>query len=195
MMTPNQKTFLEAFTSGDDERAEQAALALIRMGHEALPLVRDLLSSPDVDSRWWATRTIGQIDSAETLTALADQCADPDPDVRACAIFALGTFRERASEAVPVLIEKLADSSVYVGQMAADSLARIGRPATPALIEALKDDSPTVRGRAARALSHLTDESSIPALITSLDDESPIVEYYADMALQKMGVGTVLLKP
>jgi len=195
MTPPDRETLLQAFTSGDDERAEQAALALIRMGHNALPLVRELLSSPDVDSRWWATRTIGQIDAAETVAALADQCADPDPDVRACAVFALGTFRERAAEAVPVLIEKLADSSVYVGQMAADSLARIGQPATPALIGALKDDSPTVRGRAARALSHLADKSSIPALIASLDDESPIVEYYADIALQKMGVGTVLLKP
>lgn len=195
MTIPDQNTLLEAFTSGDDERAEEAALALIRMGEDALPVVRELLSSPDVDSRWWATRTVGQIDSADAVTALADQCDDPNPDVRACAIFALGTFRERATEAVPVLIKKLADPSVYVGQMAADSLARIGQSATPALIEALKDDSPTVRGRAARALSHLADKSSIPALIASLDDESSIVEYYADMALQKMGVGMVLLKP
>jgi len=51
-----------------------------------------------------------------------------------------------------------------------------------------------VRGRAARALAHIADPQSIPALITALDDENPIVEYYADIALQKMGVGTVLLK-
>lgn len=194
MTTPDHKELLSALASGEDGRAEEAALALIRMGGDALPLVRDLLSSSDVDSRWWATRTIGQIDSAEAVAALAEQCADPDPDVRACAVFALGSHRERAAEAVPVLIEKLADPSVYVGQMAADSLARIGPPATPTLIAALQDGPTTVRGRAARALAQLADKSSIPALIASLDDESPIVEYYADIALQKMGVGTVLIK-
>jgi HEAT repeat protein len=194
MTLPNHEELLTALASGDDGRAEEAALALIRMGDDALPIVRGLLSSPDVDSRWWATRTIGQIDSAEAVAALADQCADLDPDVRACAVFALGTYREWAAEAVPILIEKLADPSVYVGQMAADSLARIGPPATPTLIKALQDGSTTVRGRAARALAQLADKSSIPALIASLEDESPIVEYYADIALQKMGVGTVLIK-
>jgi HEAT repeat protein len=51
-----------------------------------------------------------------------------------------------------------------------------------------------VRGRAARALAQIADPTSIPALIAALEDENPIVEYYADSALQKMGVGMVLLK-
>jgi HEAT repeat protein len=185
---------LQDLASGDDDRAEAAALALGRLGEDSLPGVRDLLSSPSVDCRWWATRALGEIRSPAAIAALIDQCADVDPDVRACAIYALGALDGEAASAIPTLIGRLADPSVYVGQLAADSLARIGPVATPKLIVALNDGAPSVRSRAARALAHIADPRSIPALIAALDDESPIVEYYADIALQKMGVGTVLLK-
>lgn len=194
MAHPDLQALLQDLSSGDDDRAEPAALALGKLGDEALPALRALLASPDVDCRWWATRTIGQSESAAAVAALIDACRDADADVRACASYALGTFGERAGEAVPALVDRLADASVYVGQMAADALARIGPAATPLLIAALKEGAPPVRGRAARALAQLTDKSSIPALIASLEDESPIVEYYADLALHKMGVGTILLK-
>jgi HEAT repeat protein len=114
--------------------------------------------------------------------------------VRACAIYALGRLGPRAVDAVPVLAQRLADSLAYTAQLAADALAHIGTATTPALVDALKHGAPPVRGRAARALAHILDPSSIPALIVSLEDESPIVEYYADIALQKMGVGSILLK-
>jgi len=185
---------LEAFTSGDDDRAEAAALALGRLGDAALPAARDLLSRPNVDARWWATRALGEIGSAAAISLLIEQCADPDPDVRACAIYALGLSGERAVDAAPTLVQRLADSSMHVGRLAADALARIGSVATPALITLLKEGTPPVRGRAARALAQIADPKSIPALIAALDDESPIVEYYADIALQKLGVGTILLK-
>ena len=185
---------LADLASGEDDRAETAALALGRIGEDALPGVRDLLPSPSVDCRWWATRALGEIRSPAAIAALIDQCADGDPDVRACAIYALGALDGEAASAIPALIGRLADPSVYVGQLAADSLARVGPAATPHLIAALNEGAPWVRSRAARALAHIADPQSIPALITALDDENPIVEYYADMALQKMGVGTVLLK-
>jgi HEAT repeat protein len=194
MTTPDANTLFDALTSGDDDRAEAAARALGQLGDEVMLRLRELLSHPDPDRRWWATRALAEVNSDAAAAALIDSCADPDADVRACAIHALGLGGERAGGAIPVLIQHLSDSSAYVGQLAADSLALIGKHATPALIEALKTGTPSVRGRAARALSQIADLKSIPALIAALDDESPIVEYYADIALQKMGVGTILLK-
>ena len=192
--TPNQ--LLTDLASGDDDRAEAAVWALGRLDEDVLPDIRELLSSPSVDCRWWATRALSEIGSPAAIAALIDQCADsdPDPDVRACAIYALGTLDGQAASAIPALIGRLADPSVYVGQLAADSLARIGPAATPHLVLTLKEGAPSVRGRAARALARIADRESVPALIAALDDENPIVEYYADIALQKMGVGTVLLK-
>ena len=193
-MIHEPQALLDALTSGDDERAEEAALAFGQLGDAALPALRELLSNPVVDCRWWATRALGEVNSAQSIALLIDQCHDPDRDVRACAIYALGTFGEGAAVAIATLLQCLADPSVYVGGLAADALARIGAMATPGLLDLLKNGTPPVRGRAARALAQIVDPASIPALIASLEDENPIVEYYADIALQKMGVGTVLLK-
>jgi HEAT repeat protein len=194
-MTPfDHADLLEALASGDDDRAEAAAVAFSRLGDAALPLMRELLARPDADARWWATRTIGGIESAAAVQLLIGQCADPDPDVRACAVYALGSLGERAAQAAPTLARRLGDSSVYIGQLAADALARIGPAATPLLIDRLTNGTPHVRGRAARALAQLADPAAIPALVAALDGDSPIVEYYADIALQKLGVGMVLLK-
>lgn len=194
MTAPDHDALLKDLVSGDDDRAEAAALALGQLGDIVLPAVRQLLSHPNIDMRWWATRAIGEIGSDAAIPALIDQCADLDPDVRACAIYALGRLGQRAIDAVPTLTQRLADVHMYTAQLAADALACIGKATTPALVDALKHGTPPVRGRAARALAHILDPSSIPALIASLEDESPIVEYYADIALQKMGVGSILLK-
>ena len=194
MTAPDQNALLEDLVSGDDDRAEAAALALGQRGDGALPALRQMLSHPNVDTRWWATRAIGEIGSDAAIPALIDRCADLDPDVRACAIYALGRAGPRAIDAVPVLAQRLADTHAHTAQLAADALARIGKATTPSLVDALKHGAPPVRGRAARALAQILDPSSIPALIASLEDESPIVEYYADIALQKMGVGSILLK-
>ncbi len=188
------KALIEALTSGDDERAEAAALALGQVGDAALPALRELLSTPDADCRWWVTRALGEIDSSAAIALLIERCRDPDRDVRACAIYALGAFGQKSAEAVPLLLQCLADPSVYLAGLAADALARMGPAAVPGLIDRLKTGAPPVRGRAARALAQLTDPASVPALIAALDDENPIVEFYADLALQKLGVGTVLLK-
>ncbi len=194
MNSAERSQLLHDLASGDDDRAEAAVWALGRLDEDVLPDIRELLSSPSVDCRWWATRALSEIRSPAAIATLIDQCADSDPDVRACAIYALGTLDGQAASAIPALIGRLADPSVYVGQLAADSLARIGPAATPHLVIALKEGAPSVRGRAARALARIADRESVPALIAALDDENPIVEYYADIALQKMGVGTVLLK-
>ncbi len=194
MTPPDLTSLLNVLLSGDDDRAEEAAIALGQMGETALTALRDRLSNPDIDCRWWVTRALGEIDSPAAIGLLIAQCGDADRDVQACAVYALGAFGGKSADAVPVLLRCLADASVYVGGMAADALARIGPAALPGLIDALKNGAPPVRGRAARALAQIADPAAIPALIAALDDEHPIVEYYADLALQKLGVGTVLLK-
>ncbi len=88
------------------------------------------------------------------------------------------------------------DHRLYAdSRIAADSLARIGPPAVPALIAALQADQSPVRAGAARALSIIQPEDAIPALCTALDDASAIVAYYAEEALERMGVGLLLFRP
>ena len=114
MASTDCRALLADLTSGNDDRAESAAVALGRLGERSLPAVQELLLHPVADVRWWATRTLGAMDSAAAMHALIGQCEDADVDVRACAIYALGMFGDRAEHAVPTLMQRLADPSVYV---------------------------------------------------------------------------------
>lgn len=181
-------------TSGDDDRAEAAALNIGKLGDAAMPMLRALLTHTDADTRWWATRALGATGSAAAISVLSDLCADTEIDVRVCAIVALGQFGERGAPAVSTLIERMTHAAVFEATLAADALAQIGRAATLELVGALQHGDAAVRGRAARALAHIADPRSIPALIAALDDESPIVEHYANEVLPKLGVGSILLK-
>jgi HEAT repeat protein len=119
--------------------------------------------------------------------------SETDPEVRAAAVYALGTRPE--PEAVPLLIGVLNDPSAFLARTASDSLHRLGSSAVPALIEALKNQDAQTRGLAARALAHIADKSSIPALFHALEDDSTVVQYWADEGLDRMGVGQVYFKP
>ena len=80
-------------------------------------------------------------------------------------------------------------------RVAADSLARIGSPAVPALIAALQAKVTSVRAGAARALCIIQPEEAVPALCAALDDPSAAVTYYAEEALERLGVGLMLFRP
>jgi HEAT repeat protein len=127
------------------------------------------------------------------FATLREAVGDADTETRACGLYALGTRSE--PEAIPLLIAALAEPSAFMGRTAADSLERIGKPAVPSLIEALKNRNAQVRGLAARALAHIKDTSAIPALFAALEDDSAIVQHWADEGLDGMGVGQIYFKP
>jgi len=192
-MSDALKVFLNNVAAGDDARTEESALALAHLGDAALLPLRDLLADTDPDRRWWAVRALAAIGTQATRELLVAALADPDPDVRACAVQGLGELR--AEEATAGLVHCLADPSPFISRIAADSLSRIGPPAVMALITALQEGEVLTRAGAARALSSIQPEEAIPALCAALDDPSAIVTYYAEEALERMGVGLVLLRP
>jgi HEAT repeat protein len=90
---------------------------------------------------------------------------------------------------VAPLIEKLTDNDFQVRHDAANAIVKIGSPAVPALIEALKNENKQVRWRAASALGAIGTEASaaVPALITTLQDEDEYIRRIAAYALGKIG--------
>ncbi|MGD8243870.1 MAG: HEAT repeat domain-containing protein [Anaerolineae bacterium] len=187
------QAFLDAVIAGDDARAEEFAMALPAVGDEAIPTLRDVLAGPDPRRRWWAPRALAAIGTDAAKGLLITALEDADPDVRACAVVALSQLKPE--EAVAPLIARLPDRSAYVGRLAADALGQFGKPAVKALIDALREGETTARAGAARALSAIQSEEAIPALYQALDDSSALVTYYAEEALEKMGVGIVLFRP
>ena len=184
-------------TSGDDLRAEKAALALADLALEGeekiLKRLRGLLQAPEADRRWWALRSLAGIKSESVIDLLIRGLKDSDASVRQCA--ALGLRLHPHPIAVPALTEAFADADHLVVELAADALAQIGAPAVPALLDILSRGPQAKRLEAMRALATIGDSRAIPALFSALDEDSALMEYWASEGLERMGLGMVYFKP
>lgn len=183
----------DAVDATDDCRAEEAVDALTAAGEESLPHLRRMVRDPDPDRRWWAVRAMAAIGTPGVVEPIIQTLMDPDADVRACAVLALSHLKPQ--EAIDPLVRRLSDDSAYVGRLSADALSQFGHAAVEALIDALEDGDTATRAGAARALSGLQSQEAIPALYKALGDPSAIVTYYAEEALDRMGVGIILFRP
>lgn len=174
--------------------AERAAIAreLTCQGETAAAALAEALAGADAEARWGLLAALAQIPGAAATRALAAVLAgDPDEGLRAAAAQILGEHRAGGG----ALIAALQDESVFVAQQAAHALARMGPDMAPEFIALLREGTPRARIAAARALVTIRTEDAIPALIAALEDDSPAVQFYAEEALDRLGVGTVLLWP
>ncbi|MEJ2710426.1 MAG: HEAT repeat domain-containing protein [Anaerolineales bacterium] len=187
------QTLIDELVSGEDERAEAAVPQLAEFGQRALPVLQQLLSSEQVDRRWWAARALAAIPDPGVPTLLVDLLQDESPGIRQCA--ALGLRIQPDDRSVPALIPALEDQDPLTASLASDALGTIGKAAVQPLLEFLERGSPAARIEAVRALATIADERAIPALVKALDEDSAIIEYWATEGLERMGVGMVFFKP
>ena len=186
---------LEELFSGDDERAAAAAAYATP---EHLPALQAALAGADPDRRWWAVCALAHVPGPAATALLLQAAHQPDPDLRAAGLLALGqrAADQEMAQAVTPLLGALGDSSEYLARLATGALIRIGRPAVPGLIQALENDARSrVRACAARALAAIADPAAIPALFQAQEDESALVRHFADVGLERLGVGEVYVKP
>jgi Uri superfamily endonuclease len=191
--TDELQDLLQALSAGSDEHREAAAQALGRFGAAAVEPLAALLADESADLRWWAARALAEVGPKGAVPLLAGALGDADPDVRACAALALGHIGDGA--AAGDLAARLSDESTYVASVVGDALSMIGEEAVDALAERLDDDSAHVRLLAVRALSRIHSQRAIGPLLGVLEDSSYLVRYYANEALEALGVGIVLLAP
>lgn len=187
------EALLEELSSGDDRRAEAAVGPLASLGAEAIPALRARLAAPQAEARWWAVRTLAEIEDGRVPALLRRALQDADAAVRHCAALALR--RRPAPQAAPELVEALASPDRLLARLAADALVAAGPPAVPALLQALQGGPPAARLEAVRALARIGDPRSIPALFEALDEPSALMEYWAGEGLERMGVGMAFFQP
>ena len=188
----SQEKLLADLTSGDETRAEEAAMVLARAEELAAPALEPLLKSARVDDRWWAVRTLGQM-SAPPLDWLIRALGDDSGEVRAAAALAL--VSHPAEEASPALVHALQDEDSIVAILSVNALAAIGKEAVPALLEAFPRTN--LRGKiyAMRALAELRDHRAIPLLLKATEEDSAMLRYWAEEGIERLGLNMVYVKP
>jgi len=188
------ETLFSELISGQDARAEQAALALGRTGADALPGLSALLADDDPDHRWWAVRTLGEIDDPAGNPLLKKALHDPASTVRQCAARAL--INHPADTLIPDLIGCLGSEDPLLARLAGSALAAAGRPAVPSLLATMETGTQRARLEAVKALAGIKDPRAIPAFFHAVQDgDSPLVEYWAEIGLENLGIGMAFFHP
>ena len=170
----------------DDETLAIAAGAITHMGAPAIQALSDLLSS--AETRPAAVRSLVKICHPDIVTPLLTVMGDPDPQLRAIALEAIGTFQDRRS--LPVLLTALEDTASLVRREAVRGLGQkaklilkgesagiedspvTGQQLEMILIERLDDFSLEVSQQAAIALGRLQTPRAIAVLTTTLSKSS-----------------------
>lgn len=181
------------FAYGSDKIAEGTARDLARLASGDLKVYKQLLQDQRADVRWWAVRSLAEIESPEITPLLITSLDDADVSVRQCAALALQKHPDQ--RAISALIEMLKSTDQLLSRLAGDALVASGGDAVPALLEVMQADHPAARIQAARALALISDTRAIPELFNALDGDSALLEYWAGEGLEKMGVGMVFFAP
>ena len=181
--------------SPDPRNRAAAAVAAGELGAAALPVLHALLGAlkdPEAAVRSSAVSSLPNIggDAATIVPELITVLNDPNQDVRNAAEEA---FRQLGGAAVPALVVLLADEAPRNRQNAANTLSRIGPPASKAqdaLVNALKDTSPEVRAAASEAIGevHAEARKAVSALVGALkEDQNREVRDGAVVSLGQFG--------
>jgi len=184
---------LDDLTSGDEERAENAVPLLVELGEDAIPALLDLTHSPDMDSRWWALRTLAQSPLCRTEWLVPFLENDPAPEVRQCA--ALGLAGKADESATQPLVHALSDADGIVGSLAATALVKIGGAAVPSLIDVVKSGVQSTRILALRALAEIKDHRAIPIMMKVMEEDSSLLQHWAKEGLDRLGLDMIYIKP
>lgn len=121
-----------------------AALALGRMGKDAVAPLLKALDHKDGDVRFYGVWAVGWIgpEAKEAAGKVVALLADPHDGVRRKAAYALGRIAPQSSQAIAELFKAMTDKNGDVRLAAAEALVGFGPPVLPTLRTRLAKDQP-----------------------------------------------------
>ena len=152
-----------------------------------------LYAHGDADERWWAVRALNEFDTPDALAVIRRALQDTDAAVQQCAALALSNNPQ--VEAIPTLIERLASPDQLLARLAGDALIATGTAASNALIAFLDSGERNGQREAVRALALIGDKRAIATLFKMIDGDSVLADYWADLGLDRMGIGMAFFNP
>ena len=166
----------------------------------AVPALRLLLRDAGAAVRLSAAEALARIKPRkEWVPTLLEGLRGKDRSTSYRATEALGFLGPHAVSAVPDLIERIPESylSWDLHEPVVVALVRVGPPAVPFLVEALRGGSPCARAAAAAILGRIGPRAAAagPALVTALRDDVPEVHAEAADALTRIGRETAAALP
>ncbi len=172
-----------------------AAEALGKIGKkEAIPALIPALKDKDSRVRCAAAEALGKIGNKEAAPALLESLKDENNHVRYLSAKALLLIDDKSIEKESGCdYRSVLQAYILIGEDAqgkdiVNDLFKIGKPAVPALLAALKDknENENVRCFAAEAIGKIGEKGTIPFLREALNDVENVI-YASVKALGKIG--------
>jgi HEAT repeat protein/S1-C subfamily serine protease len=134
-------------------------------GKEAAPALAGVLKDPDPFVRRIALEALAKYgpDAKPAVAALRDVLHGKDKGLQLAALNVVVQLGEAGADVVPEVIEILAEP--VLKETAVTALVKIGKPAIPALVEALRDNNPKIRAGACRALGDIGPDAKTASTI------------------------------
>ncbi|MDJ0617671.1 MAG: HEAT repeat domain-containing protein [Calothrix sp. MO_192.B10] len=153
----------------EEDLSIAATAALSNIGNDAIVALSELLK--DEKSRLLAVKSLSQIRRSSTIEPLISVVNDINPEIRAIAIEALGSFHEEIL--IPIFIQALQDTSTAVRKEAVIALGMRGKSQgkfdlVKQLQPLLYDLNLEVCQQSAIALGRMKDEEGVEALFQVL---------------------------
>ncbi|HEX9038156.1 MAG TPA: HEAT repeat domain-containing protein [Ktedonobacterales bacterium] len=183
---------LTLLTSDEHEGVRaNAARALGTLGDGRAPLLLALRdSSPNVRAN--AVMALEKLGDRSTVAALTPLLDDPDMTVRYHATRVVGKFG--GADQVAPLMARLREDSIASDPTLTFALAAIGQPALDPLLEALRDERPAVRAKAAAALMSFNGRHVRDALTAARQDPNPYARMQVEGALEQIKTRRMLAR-
>lgn len=209
------ETLIENLNAQDVNVKADSVKALVEIGEPAVEPLIQALGAENSDTRENAAVTLGKIKDERAVQPLVEMLTDEEWEIEKAATNALIEIGGPAVEPLIVILRDENEDiflqtkviAVLAGikdersvqpmiqalkekpELQADlgyRLGLMGEPAVEPLIEALGDDDPNVRVRAAEALGRIGDECAVEPLTDALNDGDEGVRTFAKMGLEKI---------
>ena len=173
----------------DPAQYKQALAEISGQRGTAIPVLLDLLQSPDANVRAFVIHALSGLQHPASLKAIRSGLSDPDLTVRYCAL--LGLRMQPDPNSIPELIDELQSDDALGRRLAANALIANGVASIGPLAKVLLGNRSLGKSEAARALSLIEHDEIVEPLLAALEDSSPLIDYWAREGLARRGLGMV----
>jgi HEAT repeat protein len=175
------------------EVRKQAGLALVSLGEDAVPSLREALKSPVPTLRRDAAQVLGQMgaDAKAAAGDLALLLKDNEPPVRAAAAGAISAMGQEAQAVIPALLEAMRQEKRFeVQQQLFQALTLVGSRDLPGFLKAVREIDQQGQWATPYLLVQFgpNPEDAVKPLIKFLGDPEPGKRLAAALALGKLGL-------